>query len=241
MEPVSATHTAMVAALAMSDAVHTVKKKQNAPQRSHHHPGQTPWPLGSNKGTSRLSSSPAAPSSPPLVPVPQKSFVSSKARRSSRARTVLHPELGGVGGERPVAHDAARPTSDEERDCRGGSDARARGRSRYFLAAEHRSIRRFASRGWRRPAASPVQHTSGFCSVLLSTRLCSAVDRVRTALSRALEGSRGRAQRAQVLSQLEAFARLDTRWPSTSRVRHARWAPERRLGVLSARGSRFSF
>ena len=185
-----------------------------------------------------MSSSPAAPSSP-LVPVPQNRSSPAKARRSSRARTRPPPRTRGVGVSVPWLMTPHDPPRTKNETAVGGSDARARGRSRYFLAAEHRSIRRFASRGWRRPAASPVQHTSGFCSVLLSTRLCSAVDRVRTALSRALEGSRGRAQRAQVLSQLEAFARLDTRWPSTSRVRHARWAPERRLGVLSARGSRF--
>jgi hypothetical protein len=130
MEPVSATHTAMVAALAMSDAVHTVKKKQNAPQRSHHHPGQTPWPLGSNKGTSRLSSSPAAPSSPPLVPVPQKSFVSSKgATFVSRSYPSSTPNSGGVGGVSVpwlmTPHD---PPRTKNETAVGGSDARTRGR-----------------------------------------------------------------------------------------------------------------
>ena len=240
MEPVSATHTAMVAALAMSDAVHTVKKKQNAPQRSHHHPGQTPWPSGPTKGPAGCR--PARLRRRHRRWFPCHKNRSSPARRDVRLALVpvLHPELGGWGVSVPWLMTPHDPPRTKNETAVGGSDARARGRSRYFLAAEHRSIRRFASRGWRRPAASPVQHTSGFCSVLLSTRLCSAVDRVPPHYRGRSKDPRGRAQRARTfpargIRQARYAVAVDVR------VRHARWAPERRLGVLSARGSRFSF
>ena len=92
-------HTTMVAALAIKLAVHTVKKKQNAPQRSHHHPGHNPWPRGSSSGTSRSSSTSSSSQSPLVL---AKIFGSLKrgATCVSRSNPSATPNSGGVGGVR---------------------------------------------------------------------------------------------------------------------------------------------
>jgi hypothetical protein len=112
MRPVSATHTDAVAAVAMREAVHTVKKKQKLPKRAHdsQHDAsgaqQHPPEVGSPKGDVRRGTRGSSSSSPLFAPSEVEYSPSSGRSQppgSSRGARSALPEEANDGAGRGAA------------------------------------------------------------------------------------------------------------------------------------------